>query len=290
MNIEPSEIIWKRVAEPQADHYDSLVALHFARERGYERPPVGDAPTILDGKVALDDSIGWVGPTCEPAPPDHPNVEKGCELVRLWDAAFTQLQMLTASVSIFLDTRAVIYENTTGSMSTHDRDTFGRVAATVNTAAGFAHALVHETSHNKLRALGIRFESAERIITNSPAHQYHSPIRYDCLRPMQAVFHAQYSFTHVAALDVEIINSGKYAELKPLICKHSLADKLPKLQFGLSVIRRDVEVDQAGADFMTGFYEWSERVLADGFGILDEMRIPPKPFAHPLRVEFEDRK
>ena len=282
MNIEQSEIIWKRVAEPQEDQYDSLVTLHFAREKGYERPPVGDAPAILDGKVALSDAIWCVGPYCEPAPPDHPNVEKGCELVRQWDAVFTQLQTLTDSVSIFLDSRSELYENTTGSMSTHDRETFGRVAATVNTAAGFAHALVHEMSHNKLRALGIRFESAERIIRNSPGQKYLSPIRYDCLRPMQAVFHAQYSFTHVAALDIEVINSGKHVELNPIICRHSLADKLPKLQFGLNVIRRNIEVDDAGADFMIGFFDWSERVLAAGFGILDDMQIPPRPFAHPL--------
>lgn len=282
MNMEQSEIIWKRVAEPQGDRYDSLVALHFAREKGYERPTVGDVPTILDGKVALGHDIWWVGPFCEPAPLDHPNVEKGCELVRQWDAAFTQLQMLTDTVSIFLDSRSELYENTTGSMSTHDRETFGRVAATVNTAAGFAHALIHETSHNKLRALGIRFESAERIIRNSPEKKYQSPIRHDCLRPMQAVFHAQYSFTHVAALDIEVINSGKHLELNPVICTHSLADKLPKLQFGLNVIKRNVELDMAGDDFMLGFFEWSERVLAAGFGILDDMHIPPRPFAHPL--------
>ena len=69
----------------------------------------------------------------------------------------------------------------------------------MNHHAGFAEALVHELGRtHKPRALGVGVETAERLVTNPSGQLHPSPIRYDCLRPMTAVVHAQDSYTYIA--------------------------------------------------------------------------------------------
>ncbi|MFX9012133.1 hypothetical protein ABTN18_20760, partial [Acinetobacter baumannii] len=48
-------------------------------------------------------------------------------------------------------------------------------------------------------------ETAQRLIANPPSQRFASPIRKDRARPMTAVFHAQYSFIHVTALDLHML-------------------------------------------------------------------------------------
>src|SRR5919202_1179323 len=199
-----SVICWKRLAEPQIDQYDSLIALEFAQRRGYLRRDISGAPTFFDGKVAIRNDSALSRPDCIPATPAHPNIERACDLIRLWPTVFTQCQLLIESVSVFT------YTQTSGD-TTHNstcntvlicssgKRGFGTIASTINSDVGFAEALVHEMAHHKLWALGIEFESAERIIRNSPEQKFKSPIRYDCLRSMSAVLHAQYSFTYLSA-------------------------------------------------------------------------------------------
>jgi hypothetical protein len=93
---------------------------------------------------------------------------------------------------------------------------------------------------------------------------------------------SQYSYTYVSALDIHIINAGTDAERDRQIAAGSLAWNLPKLEFGLDAIAKYVTVDEAGADFMKGFYAWSERILKEGYSILERFQIPTQPFEHPL--------
>lgn len=102
---------------------------------------------------------------------------------------------------------------------------------------------------------------------------------------MTAVLHAQYSFTYVAALDIEIIKAGKEPARDRLIAERQLADKLPKLQFGLKVIKDNADLDSAGADFLEGYVIWLNRVLEEGYRILNEFQIPPKTFIYPLETQ-----
>ena len=99
---------------------------------------------------------------------------------------------------------------------------------------------------------------------------------------MTAVLHAQYSYSYVSALDIHIINAGTDTERDHQIAAGSLAWNLPKLEFGLDAIAKYVTVDGAGAEFMKGFYAWSERILKDGYSILERFQIPPLQFEHPL--------
>lgn len=69
-------IAWSRVAEPQEDQYDSLVTHYYAttrtwpkRSEPYRRRPVGDAPTIFDGAVA----VRYIAEQC----PGYPELVNG---------------------------------------------------------------------------------------------------------------------------------------------------------------------------------------------------------------------
>ena len=271
---------WRRLAEPQLDQYDTHLTLSLARRRGYMRPLTSRAATLFDGAVALCPSTLFPQP-CVPASADHPGIRRGVEALRLWPVGFRQVQLLVDSVSAFVDASAP-EDQVVGSMSGPGPTGFGSVAATVNYHVGFAEAIVHEMAHHKLQARGVGIEVAESLVTNAPDQLFKSPIRYDRLRPMSAVLHAQYSYTYVAALDVAIVEAAREPGRDRRVAQDSLAVILPKLEFGLGVLRAHVETDRSGTDFLAGFYAWTDRVLADGHEILRRFGILPTPFAHPL--------
>ena len=256
-SFDESVIDWGRIAEPQVDQYDTLIALEFAKLSGYNREDIGNDPTFFDGQVAIrEDPSTLHFPDCITAKPNHPNVIKGCDLLRLWQPVFSQFQLLIESVAIVYYTPHP-NDLVIGSICGSGNKGFGTIAATINHHIGFSEALVHEMAHHKLRALGVQFEEAERIILNPPDQKFHSPIRYDCLRPMAAVLHAQYSYTYVAALDIKIINAAIDHKRDYFIAEGSLASNLPKLEFGLQVIQDSGE--RVGTfiwyKFLNPFYE-----------------------------------
>jgi HEXXH motif-containing protein len=154
----------------------------------------------------------------------------------------------------------------------------------LNSAVGFAGSLVHEMAHHKLRSFGVQFETAEKLIRNPPEQNFRSPVRYDCLRPMSAVLHGQYAYTYSAAMCLEIVRPRSNPVLDRRIAEEALAVKLPKLVFGLEVLRRHAELDAEGTAFMEGLRSWSDRLFDDGFSLLKEMGVPIRKFAHPLKV------
>jgi hypothetical protein len=284
MKPDIENISWDRLAEPQEDQYDSLVVLEFARKRGYLRSEPGNHPTLFDGEIAIRNDRPDLGPDCVLTSADHPNIAAACDLVRSWPAVFTQLQLLIESVNVFLHTGSPYDDDGVGSNSSSGGSEFGIVSSTVNSAVGFAGSLVHEMAHHKLRALGVQFETAERLIRNPPEQKFRSPVRYDCLRPMAAVLQGQYAFTYSAAMCLAIIRPRTNPGRDRRIAEDALAVKLPKLVFGLEVLKRHADVDAEGAGFLEGLFSWSYRLCDEGFSLLKEMKVPIKKFAHPLRV------
>src|SRR5262245_32457729 len=102
---------WSRLAEPQADQYDTKVILQLAasttspaRPNPYQRRPVGTAPGVFDGCVAVRyvyhelpefESLAMQYPD---APLDHQNLAIAAEYVRTWPTAFTQCRQLLDSI------------------------------------------------------------------------------------------------------------------------------------------------------------------------------------------------
>lgn len=280
-----SSIFWDCMVEPQSDQYDSLVALEFVHRSGYSRPVIGEDPTFFDGKVALRDNSVRLESYCVTSPFDHPNIERACNLIKLWPSAFTQFQLLIESVSPFINTK----DKANISCSSHSKGfgQFGQIAATIDHSVAFAEALVHEMAHHKLYALGIHLESSERIVKNSPQQKFKSPIRYDCLRPMPAVFHAQYSFTYVLALDIKIIKACDIvSEHERFFALNSLAFNISRLEFGYHVISENAEFDSAGSKFFKKYSDWLHNLFSEGYKILEDFQISRQNFVHPLETDL----
>ena len=123
-------------------------------------------------------------------------------------------------------------------------------------------------AHQKLRALGVSFESAARLVTNPPTQMFDSPIRKDKPRPMTAVLHAQYSFIHVTALDLYMLPGARDEDERQQILM-LLARNVPRMQAGYTEIEKNIQVDAAGKRFVDAFMAWSQRVLQDGQATLD---------------------
>ncbi|MEZ6049639.1 MAG: HEXXH motif-containing putative peptide modification protein [Planctomycetaceae bacterium] len=243
-----------------------------------------DGATFADGTIALTrDPIlnGFEG--CRSASPDHPNVRTAEKLLRLWPEGFRQCQLLLRSIGLS-ESDALGTDQVVGSICGPGSYGFGSIAVTVNHHMGLAEGIVHEMAHHKLRALGVEFESASRLVANSMTDQFRSPIRYDCLRPMTAVLHAQYSYTYIANLDLAVIDHDSSDQMRSLaVLKNSLAVIVPKLEFGMQVLRENWEYDEEGNLFAKGLFNWCERVVVEGRRRLERAGIPEQTFDHPLQ-------
>jgi hypothetical protein len=266
--VVPLELDWARLAYPQADQYDSHAIVALAC---YRRRPVGDDPTIFDGQVAVRalPRSTLREPDFLLAPADHPNLAVAGRYVARWPEVYEQFKLLIDSVIPLFDATIAPAERAEvlGSCSHSDEGQFGTLMATVEDPLGLAQAMVHEMAHQKLRALGISVESAQRLIVNGPDELYPSPVRHDSLRPMTAIFHAVYSFLHVVALDLRMIA----AEQDPAVRERLvllLARNVPRMQAGFATLRENLRTDPAGAVFCGAFMAWAEAILATGEQVL----------------------
>lgn len=277
---------WLRLACPQTDSYDTERIFEMAENGGYARPTDLAAPRWLDDAVAIDSEGTYLAEGMTPAPADHPNVAKAADILRLWPEMYAQCRRLLHKVAFFVDPRGA-GDHIVGSVCGPGPDGFGSIATTVNNHVGLAEAIVHELAHHKLRAMGIDVENAEHLILNAPERLYPSPIRYDSQRPMTAVVHAQYSYCHIAELDLRIVAAGQDRERDEFIVRHSLAVILPKLMFGKDIIEAHIELDPAGEAFMAGFADWIGRILTQGDAVLSNFEVQPQAFTHPLLADGE---
>jgi prolyl 4-hydroxylase len=298
-------IDWSRLPEPATDHYDSDVILRLAattttrdRPQLYRRTPVADSPAVFDGQVAiryvyrgLPEFEAFAVPHPD-APADHGSLRAAAELVRRWPAAFAQCQRLIEAIHPALDTRMAddareIYRGS--SCHSYER-LFGTLWATVYCPIGLAEAIVHELAHQKLRVLGVSFEHATAIVGNDPARLYVSPIIKDRQRPMTAVLHAQYSYVHVTALDVHMLEEERDPARRKVL-RGVLARNLARIEEGHETLRRHFEPGVHGREFMAGFTRWTEATMAraraligrDGAGALPDIATGARTIVTPDR-------
>jgi hypothetical protein len=277
-SIVRDAVDWKRMAEPQDDQYDTRVTLEFAtsggsplRRESYVRRPANGSPTIFDGAVAVRHlSAACPRPSKHiNGPVDHPNIALAAEYVRRWPTVFMQFRALMDSFHpmIDLDVPAEKFGVVLGSSSHSEEAMFGTMYATFHDPLGLAQAFVHEMAHQKLRALGISFETTTGLITNRADELFVSPIRKDRPRPMSAVFHAEYSFIYVTALDIKMIEAEDDARDKAALLT-LLARNVARMEEGLRVIRQHIKVDADGRHFVSGFCDWAESIIARGNTLL----------------------
>lgn len=275
-------IDWSRLAEPQADQYDTEIALRLAtttvgpeRPQFYQRMPVGSAPAVFDGQVAVRHvyrTLPEFGPLLgqyPDAPADHPNIALAAEHVRCWPAAFAQCQRLLEAIHPALDPQMplVSSEIYRGSSCHSFERLFGTMWATIFCPLGLAEAMVHEMAHQKLRVLGVSFESATTVVGNDPTDLYVSPIIKDRLRPMTAVLHAEYSYVHVTALDIHLLRAERDPARRAVL-REVLARNLARIEEGIDCIRTHFRPGEHGRAFMEGFYDWTARTVRAGHELL----------------------
>ena len=278
-------IDWARLAEPQADQYDTDITLQLAssttsaaRPQLYTRTPVGDAPAIFDGQVAIRHAYrSW--PEFElllsqyhllDAPTDHSNIGIAAEYVRSWPLGFQQCQRLLDTIHPVLDRRIPLEspEVYRGSLCHSYEHMFGTMWATIFCPIGLAEAIVHEMAHQKLRALGVSFESATTIVGNDPSELYVSPVIKERPRPMTAVLHAEYSYVYVTTLDTRMLVAEEDPHRRAVL-DHVLRTNLARIEEGNDTIRNHFRAGPYGPEFMAGFYEWIESTISSARAALN---------------------
>jgi len=159
--------------------------------------------------------------------------------------------------------------------------------ATIFCPIALAEAIVHETAHQKLRVLGISFESATTVVANDPSDLYVSPVIKDRRRPMTAVLHAEYSYVHVTALDIHMLETERDAN-RLTVLREVLQRNLSRIEEGYETIRRYFKPGEHGREFMDGFFQWTERTISTAKNLLRRSILlgeskPAHP--HPARID-----
>jgi ADP-heptose:LPS heptosyltransferase len=275
-------IDWSKLAQPREDQYDTDVTLWLAssttspaRRQPYVRSHVGDSPAVFDGQVAIRyvyrhvPEFRFMQAKYPDAALDHPNIRLAAEHVRKWPAAFAQCQRLLEAIHPGTNPKVPPASNAIfrGSSSHSYEVFFGTLWSTVFCPIGMAQAIVHEMAHQKLRALGVSFESSTSIVGNSPSNLYVSPIIKTRLRPMTAVLHAEYSFVHVTALDIHVLKAERDRNRRETLSE-VLQKNVSRIEEGYDTLREHFIPGEHGREFMEGFLYWTENTIREAKDLL----------------------
>jgi HEXXH motif-containing protein len=272
-----SSVDWRRMAKPERDGYDTEITLLLAEHSSMSLLPQAYQPSQIEGGVTICDGRVAVRAAPEravmpdnivPASFKHPNLEIGAAYLAQWHKAYIQFGRLVNTVYPYTDpAQSRLGQWALGSTSYSSGDEFGSVHATVDNALGFAQALVKEMAHQKLRAIGISEDGAARLIENGQ-EECESPVRKGRTWPMTIVFHDQYSFMHVTALDLHMLAVAE-REFERQCILMLVARNVPRMQFGYSQIATRIKMDADGRLFLDSFMDWSRAILQRGWAELD---------------------
>jgi hypothetical protein len=259
---------WARVAEPQADAYDTNLieelATTLARSDEPARP-VGKhtgpvwfdvSPAYAERPDFQRDFGGFA-----PATAAHPSLPLAVALLDTWALGAAQARRLIRVLHPALEPDADHHGWHVAASSSHSYpDAFGAMWATVNSPVGLAEAIVHEMAHHKMRAFGVGFDHAEHLVANRPGERYPSPLLSGRPRPMPALLHAHYALLHMIALELEILATG-IAAARPIVAA-LLRRHIGLIGSGEATLRRNLVVDEYGARFLPALRSWQARLLA----------------------------
>ncbi|PVX29356.1 aKG-HExxH-type peptide beta-hydroxylase [Sphingomonas pokkalii] len=262
-------IDWGRVAKPQEDGSDTA-AIEWLIEASpppwhpVDPPPAAPAEAArVEGTVSVGPHGGPVlpGPRFVPLDDVPATVTEAVALVRHWPAMARQWPRIVHQIQPFADSEAS-HRSRLGSCSHNVRDRFGVIAMTTECPLGTAQAIVHETAHHKLRAMGVDNEAAIRIIRNPPDQVFHSPV-VGRPRPMTALLHAHYSFVHVIELDLAMLRAdsdpARRADILTLLGRN-----VPRVAESGESIERHAMLDEPGERFIAALLDWTAAALAEG--------------------------
>jgi hypothetical protein len=274
-----NKIEWDTLAQPRSDGYDTEIVLQMAkstttprRPLPYTRRNVAEKNCIFGGNVA----VRYVVSSCPYSSPftngplHHPNIYEADRLAKYWPEAYEQFGRLIDSFHPIWNS-AIPEEQANNypiSCSGCDEAMFGTIYATVHHPLMLAEAFVHELAHQKLYAMGVSFETADRMVRNLPEQLYRSPVILDRLRPMTAVLHAEYAFTHMSELNIRIYEMATEYDSRPLVMQ-LLRENVRRIHAGLEEIESNIHLDAEGMQFFSGLKKWVLDVILRGRAIID---------------------
>ena len=268
----PETVIdWARLAEPQADQYDSRVVLYLAatqpspgRETLYVRRRVGGAPTICDGAVAVRHCYPEAirGSSRVNAPLQHPTIERAVTYLRLWPTVFEQFRRLMDSFHPLMQRDAPLGRSTRLGVSSFSSEAmFGTMAATIHPPLFLAHAFVQQLARQKLWALGVSRAASVRLVTSAPNAWVSDPAASRVHR-VTAVLRRTWVGIHHADLGARILRGVTNRRPTARLCRR-LPVEIETLTRHLHLLRQRLEVNDEGERFVAAMYEWAERAIAD---------------------------
>jgi len=270
---------WGRVALPQADGYDTALILELANMRFPQWQKARQTPVpnhFLEGAIGLQqlrfkENEHPLGSDFGNAPLEHPVYAETERLLKAWPEAYHQTRALvhTLHPASYSHLGPEQWHEVTGSCSHCFEFEFGVVHASVHDAVALAQALVHEMAHMKLFALGFWKESSGHLLLNDVKEGYDGTVRTDKPRPMSAILHAQYSFIHVIALDLAMLNiAASEAEYEHIMAL--LERNVPRMEKGHLTLEKHARMDANGKAFMDSFMPWSRQMIDQGYAVLKQ--------------------
>jgi aspartyl/asparaginyl beta-hydroxylase (cupin superfamily) len=258
-------IDWSRLAEPQADEYDTEAILQFASRAGYRRTSAGSSPSVFDGQVAVRyvyhalPEFGQLSKQFPDAPEDHRNIALAAEYIRRWPAAFRQCQRLLEAIHPALHPQISLESGDIyrGSVCHSDGRLFGTLWATIFCPLGLAEAIVQEMAHQKLRALGVTFEYAA------------SGSEVD----VAGILRTGYACVHATTLDTCILQKESDPTRRKAL-EDVLERNLARLEEGPRIVRHLVKSGGPEQGFIEGFFAWIEKSIEAGRAILGHRSAP----------------
>lgn len=252
---------WELMAVPQKDGSDTDLFLKYATTSGLHKvaPAHEDEIKIFNKTVALRQlewDEGFLN-RFEHAPFDHPSIKEAEALVALWPEVYEQFGKIVKAFNPVLIKGIEDDKSYGGSNSHQPDDTLGAIWATVHNPTLLAQAFVHEMAHNKLFSLGQHFTSKGPLFKNDEDELFDSPIRLDIPRPISAVFHGVYAFTHVLALDNILFEKGD-PESKTYYLNLMKYNAL-RVKKGAEIIKKCAKLTPEGDAFVHQFIRWADQ-------------------------------
>jgi len=283
-------IQWNRIARPQIDLYDMQIILEEAQKKHISYFDVFVPEHGNEDYMALFDGTVKIQVAKEKSPYEelengrvyHKGIHIGISLLGQWPELYQQFPHIVRYIHPLRIPSEKTY--TLSSCSGSHEHEFGLVYITEGHPFVVAEALVHEMAHLKLFALGLGITESKGFILNLPENLYESPVIRHMPRPMTAVFHAQYTFTHILHLD-NILLEGEHSERNLSILLNLLTYTLIRIERGLEILREHVVLDEKGKAFFEGYYNWADEVVARSNALL-KLHKYPKPTLNPVEYTY----
>lgn len=263
---------WSTIVEPQADGSDTSQILSFVdsirQSSGLgPEPGVGTGLTILKADVRTLDFV----PTLDGVLSleiDSKFTQQVEALLVPWPEYQKQLESLLVAVYPVIEKGATPRpKEIGGSYGTRMKDVaqhFGQVYGTAHTPHGLAAAIVSSMANWKLYSMGIKTKEWDStLITNTVDQLIPAQVRAAVeMKPVGTVLHAQYALLHLLDWNLHLARFGVLVDWDRWY-RFEINQNVNRISRGISSLLSGPQTTDAGAIFMKGLLDWSNRLVEE---------------------------